>query len=79
MVQYLSKKAGPGEATENHKFSQKYQKTCESEHFGEQWFMLPPHVLGSQGFRKGRSKGNLARTPDVAVVISLKLVFGPCG
>jgi hypothetical protein len=25
----------------------------------------------SQGFRKGRSRGNLARTPDVAVVISL--------
>jgi len=35
----------------------------------------------SRGFRKGRSslRGNLARTPDVAVVISLKLVFGPCG
>ena len=24
-------------------------------------------------------RGNLARTPDVAVVIPLKLVFGPCG
>jgi hypothetical protein len=33
----------------------------------------------SQEFRKGKSRGNLARTPDVAVVISLKLVFGPCG
>ena len=30
-------------------------------------------------FRIGRSQGNLARTPDVAVVIHLKLVFGPCG
>jgi hypothetical protein len=29
--------------------------------------------------RTGRSQGNLARTPDVAVVISLKQVFGPCG
>jgi hypothetical protein len=26
-----------------------------------------------------RSRGNLARTPDVAVVIPLKQVFGPCG
>ena len=24
-------------------------------------------------------RGNLARTPDVAVVIPLKQVFGPCG
>jgi hypothetical protein len=32
-----------------------------------------------QEFRIGRSQGNLARTPDVAVVIHLKLVFGPCG
>jgi hypothetical protein len=30
-------------------------------------------------FQIGRSQGNLARTPDVAVVICLKLVFGPCG
>ena len=30
-------------------------------------------------FRIGRSQGNLARTPDVAVVISLNLVFGPNG
>ena len=30
-------------------------------------------------FRKGKSRGNLARTPDVAVVIHFKLVFGPCG
>jgi hypothetical protein len=30
-------------------------------------------------FRTGRSQGNLARTPDVAVVIPLKQVFGPCG
>jgi len=30
-------------------------------------------------FRTGRSRGNLARTPDVAVVIPLKQVFGPCG
>jgi len=28
-------------------------------------------------FRKGKSRGNLARTPDVAVVISLKLVYTP--
>ena len=28
-------------------------------------------------FRIGRSQGNLARTPDVAVVISLKLVYTP--
>ena len=54
------------------------------------WFPPPPNVLGpkyewrqrsrsSQGFRKGRSRGNLARTPDVAVVIPLKQVFGPSG
>ncbi len=30
-------------------------------------------------FRIGRNQGNLARTSDVAVVICLKLVFGPCG
>ena len=29
--------------------------------------------------RSGRSQGNLARTPDVAVVIHLNLVSGPCG
>jgi len=29
-------------------------------------------------FRIGRNQGNLARTPDVAVVIHLKLVYGPC-
>jgi len=28
-------------------------------------------------FRTGRSQGNLARTTDVAVVISLKLVYTP--
>ena len=28
-------------------------------------------------FRIGRSQGNLARTPDVAVVISLRLVYTP--
>ena len=50
--------------------------------------MLPPHVLGpkyerlqrprnSQGFRIGRSRGNLARTPDVAVVISLNWFLAP--
>ena len=49
---------------------------------------LPPHVLArstSDGggpvtrkeFRIGRSQGNLARTPDVVVVISLKLVYTP--
>ena len=26
-----------------------------------------------------KSRGNLARTPDVAVVIPLKLLSGPCG
>jgi hypothetical protein len=31
----------------------------------------------SQEFRKGKSRGNLARTPDVAVVISLKLAYTP--
>ena len=30
-------------------------------------------------FLIGRSQENLARTPDVAVVICLKLVSGPCG
>ncbi len=49
---------------------------------------LPPNVLGpkyerrqrprnSQGFRIGRSRGNLARTPDVAVVISLNWFLAP--
>jgi hypothetical protein len=48
----------------------------------------PPNVLGpkyerrqrprnSQGFRIGRSRGNLARTPDVAVVISLNRFSAP--
>ena len=31
----------------------------------------------SQGFRIGRSVGNLARTPDVAVVISLNRFLAP--
>jgi len=35
-------------------------------------------TLGRE-FRTGKSQGNLARTPDVAVVIPLKQVFGPCG
>ena len=50
--------------------------------------MFPPHVLGpkyerrqrprnSQGFRIGRSRGNLAMTPDVAVVISLNRFWAP--
>jgi hypothetical protein len=30
-----------------------------------------------KGFRIGRSQGTLARTPDVAVVIPLKLVYAP--
>jgi hypothetical protein len=34
------------------------------------------HVTRKE-FRIGRSQGNLARTPDVAVVISLKLVYAP--
>jgi len=33
--------------------------------------------LLTQEFRKGKSRGNLARTPDVAIVISLKLVYIP--
>ena len=48
----------------------------------------PPNVLGpkyecrqgprnSQGFRIERSQGNLARTTDVAVVISLNNFLGP--
>ena len=36
-------------------------------------------VTRKQSFRTGRSQGNLAGTPDVAVVIPLKQVFGPCG
>ena len=50
--------------------------------------MFPPHVLGpkyerrqrprdSQEFRIGRSRGNLAMTPDVAVVISLNRFWAP--
>jgi hypothetical protein len=50
--------------------------------------MLPPHVLGpkyerlqrprnSQGFRIGKSVGNLAMTPDVAGVISLNRFLAP--
>ena len=50
--------------------------------------ILPPHVLGpkyerrqrprnSQEFRIGRSRGNLAMTPDVAVVISLNRFWAP--
>jgi hypothetical protein len=50
--------------------------------------MFPPHVLGpkyerrqsprnSQGFQIGRSRGNLAMTPDVAVVISLNRFWAP--
>ncbi len=50
--------------------------------------MFPTHVLGpkyerlqrprnSQEFRIGRSRGNLAMTPDVAVVISLNLFLAP--
>ena len=56
-------------------------------HFDEMVILLP-HVLGpkferqqrprnSQGFRIGRSRGNLARTPDVAVVISLNRLLVP--
>ena len=50
--------------------------------------MFPPHVLGpkyerwqrprnSQGFRIGKSLGNLAMTPDVAGVISLNGFLAP--
>jgi hypothetical protein len=50
--------------------------------------MLPSHVLGpkyerrqkprnSQGFRIGKSLGNLAMTPDVAGVISLNRFLAP--
>jgi hypothetical protein len=50
--------------------------------------VLPPHVLGpkyerrqrprnSQGFRIGKSLGNLAMTPDVAGVISLNRFLAP--
>ncbi len=35
------------------------------------------HLWSLQGFRKGRSRGNLARTPDVAVVISLNRFLAP--
>jgi len=56
--------------------------------FDEKWFILPPHVLGpkydrrqrprnSQGFRIGKSLGNLAMTPDVASVISLNRFLAP--
>jgi hypothetical protein len=40
---------------------------------------VTPEEEEEKEFRTGRSQGKLARTPDVAVVISLKQVFGPCG
>jgi len=49
----------------------------ESQLF-EFWRETPPEGLAKE-FRTERSQGNLARTPDVAVVISLRQVFGPCG
>ena len=54
-------------------------------------FSLVPHVLGpkydrrqrsrnsQKEFRTGRSQGNLARTPDVAVVTPLNNFLGPEG
>jgi hypothetical protein len=38
---------------------------------------MTPLYRKIQGFRKGRSRRNLARTPDVAVVISLNRFLAP--
>ena len=46
------------------------------KHFGNSGsigaYRLTPRGVFSVGFRTGRSRGNLAMTPDVAVVIPLK-------
>jgi hypothetical protein len=68
--------AGPGEATENH-FT--FASAAGVQTRNTEYRIQVPPVKSTEEFRIGRSQGNLARTPDVAVVIPLKQVFGPCG